>query len=509
MFCFMQNKIREFTNRSVSRHPCLSAAVVALLAGFLTAWFPFAGQKAVGWGCVVCCGVLIGVFLGGIAVRKSLPDSDTQSGVLLWGMGAFLRLGYILRMQYHQFQHDVGHFTDEGNHAGYILYLMREGHLPDFDVRDRWQFYHPPLHHTIAAIWMRLMTMLNMDTDLIYESIQILPFVYSCVCLAVFMCLLKHFNVKGLPFVLTSGIMALHPTFIILAGSINNDMLSIMFMMIALLMTCKWYREQKLSTILIIAVSIGCAMMSKLSGYLAAPAAATVFLLALWQNRKKPLPLIKQYVAFGCVCVPLGLWWVIRNYIRFEVPITYVQRLPEGNILYVGDIPIWQRLLDFSPKQFSFIYDNFVMYGQTYNEYNPFIGLMKTAVFGEFVNTDRHPLVVGSGEVLFWAQMVLAFLAFWAMIWVCRKHSELDTTEKLALAFTHLITFASYMVFCLDFAHTCTQDMRYATPVIYVSLLFLGMFLTKAKPVVKKTTACFTSIFMMASFLIYGILIFA
>lgn len=488
-----------------NQHILLTAALVCLLTGAAVSCLPFSGQVVLGWWLVG------GIFVLGVVwllllLKKNI--SDSTSGVLWWGMGSLLRLSFMLRIQYYEFQHDVNFFTSPDGHAGYISYFLTERQLPGFDVREVWQFYHPPLHHILTAVWMQLMGLLGMDTERVCESSQVLPFTYSCLSLAVFGLLLRHFHVKGFAFSLMMGVMALHPAFIILSGSINNDMLSIFLMMTALLLTCQWYREQKFSTMIKLALAIGCGMMAKLSAWMAAPAAAVIFLLILLQNRKQPLPCLGQYAAFGCVCVPLGLWWGVRNLVLHGVPMTYIPLLGEDSRQYVGNIPVLQRLFDFSPKQFSYIYDNFTMYGQAYDEYNPLLGLLKTAVFEEFVNTDRYPAVIGTGEVLFWAQVLLAGLALGAMVWVCRKYSVPDDAEKLALTLTYFVTLMSYISFCLTYPHTCTQSIRYATPVIYVSLLFLGIFLTKSKPVFRKITAAVASVFMAASFLIYGILLY-
>ena len=488
------------------KHLYLTVLLICLVAGTCCS---VANPTLTGWCCVVGA-ILLGVCIVVRIIRKTLTDA--WSGILLWGIGFLVRLELICRQPYTQMQHDIGTFTGEPGHAGpghagYISYLLWEGHLPDFDVRSLWQYYQPPLHHSITALWMHILDLFGMDMEQIYECSQVLPFAYSCLAMVIFSRLLKCFHIKGIPYTLMFGCMALHPAFIIPSGSINNDMPSILLMMAALLLTVRWYREPKLSTILKLALAIGLGMMTKLSAWLAAPAAAMVFLVILWRNRRKPLPYIKQFVAFGCVCVPLGLGWGVRNLIKFGVPITYIPMLSSNSPQYVGRIPVLQRLFDFSPKQFSYIYDCFSANGQEYNEYNPLIGLMKTAVFEEFVNTKRYPAVAGMGEVLFWIQVVLAALAFAALIWMCRK-SELAVPERIALLLTYGFTLISYISFCIAFPHTCTQSIRYAVPVIYVTLLCLGMLLQKSHPLFRRITAAVSCIFMASSFLIYGVLIY-
>ena len=170
------------------------------------------------------------------------------------------------------------------------------------------------------------------------------------------------------------AILCFHPTLILMAGSINNDILSALLMMAAALWTLRWYRAPSFGRILCIALCIGLAMMTKLSGALVAPAVAVVFLIKLIQSRKAPGRLIGQYAAFGAAVFPLGLWWGVRNLLRFGTPITYVPMIADTDVQYIGHIPVLQRLFDFSPHQFSSVFMAWGNRNADYFEYNPTIG---------------------------------------------------------------------------------------------------------------------------------------
>lgn len=109
------------------------------------------------------------------------------------------------------------------------------------------------------------------------------------------------------------SLIAFNPSFIIFAGSINNDILSITFMLGAILWTLRWYKTRTMRNIIPIALCIGFGMMTKLSVALVAPAVGLLFLLCFIVNFKKEwLSLVKQYVVicrdlysvgtFGGVC---------------------------------------------------------------------------------------------------------------------------------------------------------------------------------------------------------------
>ena len=73
------------------------------------------------------------------------------------------------------------------------------------------------------------------------------------------------------------AVAALHPTFFILSASVNNDPLMLLFFLVAILYTIRWYRRPAMKNILMIALAIGLAMMTKLSRH-AALSTAPVFL---------------------------------------------------------------------------------------------------------------------------------------------------------------------------------------------------------------------------------------
>ena len=510
---FMREKrlsIASFIAAIPGQRPCLLAGALCCVLGAVCSLLPAdLPKKWLGW---LLVGMSVGMGVCWIVLRVIKRLKDTLGIWLLWGMGACMRLQFILRMPYNIMQHDVWHFTDKKGHAGYIMYLFREGHIPDFDVRTVWQFYHPPLHHTLCALWMHLMTALGLSDAPLYESMQVVPFVWSSAALMVFAMILRELGLQKGALALPLAIMALHPAFIYLSGALNNDMLSILLMLTALLYTIKWYHKPKLRNIIPLALAIGFGMMAKLSAWLAAPAAATVFLVMLWKNRSKPLPYIGQYGLFLILCVPAALWWEIRNTVGWGVPFTYIPMLSSESEQYIGNHPIWERLLDFSPQQFGYVYDCFTMYGAAYNEYNPLIALLKTAVFDEYILPKNVKFITGFGEVLFWSQVVLAALALFCMVRMLLRKGKTPTPLKIGLLLTYVATMLSYYSFCFTFAHTCTQSFRYATPALYITLIFLGIWSQErsGKPaaVLRWSITGVACVFMAASAAVYGAILY-
>ena len=178
--------------------------------------------------------------------------------------------------------------------------------------------------------------------------------------------------------------IAFHPSFILFSGSINNDVLSVAFLLGAVLWTLKWYEKQTWEGILKIALYMGLGMMTKLSVALAAFPIGAVFLVVLVRRCKaKNWRIFGQYGAFLGICAPLGLWYPIRNLVRFGVPLNYVQEMSVKSDQYLGDQSFLSRALDFSPHQVAKVFEQWLHYDASgYNEYNPLITLLKNAVFG-------------------------------------------------------------------------------------------------------------------------------
>ena len=63
-----------------------------------------------------------------------------------------------------------------GGHMYYIMLLYKDFHLPD---SAGGQYYHPPLHHLISAVWLRVMDVFPLNAMQKIESLQILSFIYS------------------------------------------------------------------------------------------------------------------------------------------------------------------------------------------------------------------------------------------------------------------------------------------------------------------------------------------
>ena len=392
--------------------------------------------------------------------------------ILLIVLGVVARYCYVLRYSSLEMQHDVGSFDGKAGHAAYITYWYDNGlTLPDFDVTTRWQFYHPPLHHMLMALLLRVFTTIGIPLEVAREAIQILPMIWSALSMAASYRIFKLLKLEGAGLVAATSVVCFYPTFIIWGGAINNDMLAAFCVLLAMLWTLKWYNSPTFRNILPIALSVGLGMMAKLSAWMVAPGIALVFLWVFIKNIKNPLPFIVQFLAFVVVCVPPALWWQMRNLIMFDVPITYVPAL-KWDRMSVESIPAAQRLFDLSASQFIYPFLAFKSYGAPYNEYNPFIALLKTSLFDEY----HKPWDFGAMATFFVVIAgILAAAGFAGLIWMTvKRKGTLDLPVKLLLLMTLLTILVSYTIFCFNYPFVCTENIRYCIPIIPILAAGLG-----------------------------------
>ena len=442
-------------------------------------------------------------------VLKALGQLTTRTLIMLMiAAGIVLRFVYVLYTDSGSRQHDVGFWNWTWGHANYIEYWYQNGlKLPDFDVRSIWQYYHPPLHHWLMALLLKLLTLFGMEYETACQALQILPMTYSAVILAVCYRIFRHIRLSGLPLVVAMGILCFHPTFVLMGGFFNNDILCVLLMLLSVMFALRWYKEPTLKRIIPIALSIGLGMMTKLSAWMPAPAIALLFLYVFVKNIKAWKRFLGQFALFGVICAPLGLWWQIRNYFAFGVPITYVPYLSEQDAQYCGNMSAVKRLFDFGNGQLSYVYMAFTdpNFGAPYSEYNPTLGLIKTSLFGEGQNgiSDIHfPQIAVTGPILFWIGVILGVLCFVSfVVMMIRRDSGLDGMSRVffsVFAATMLISFYS---FCFKFPFTCTMNIRYCVPLIPLCAMGLGLLLSRfSGKSLKEKILRYTSIGLTAAF---------
>lgn len=530
VFCVLSTFVAFYIHKRFSLNNVLSTIICIVLC--IASWGWLVGLHKTETRAVylfITCFALILVYYTYLVLTKKATVENTL--LVLFLIGFLLRLTYVLSTSIYERQHDFYGFYGEqvlsdnncDGHGGYISYFFYSNFkLPNFDPTLRDQFYHPPLHYFICALWWKAQSLLGIADGYAQENIQTLTLFYSSVCMIVTLKTLDMFKVSGLGKVIAFSVMAFHPTFIIFSGSINNDILSITFMLSAFYFALKWYNSDKLKDILICGLLIGLGMMTKLSAYMICIPIAVVFLVRFFKDIKvNQEESVKKYsINFGLfliVCAPIALFWSARNLINYQVPIAYVQRLPDDSWQYVGNYSFIERIFMIQPKEYAgyySVFDQWVSKGdKLYNEFNPMVSLLKTSLFGEYLNSHSYPAIKGFADVLFWSNLLVVILSVVALIYMlvnAVKYKE-NLMFKVALAVLYFSTLIFYYIFCFTHPHHCTMNIRYVSPLIFAGAIVLGIAIDdlkrinniKVKKALELTSGITVAIFAMFSTLTY------
>jgi len=271
-------------------------------------------------------------------------------------------------------------------------------------------------------------------------------------------------------------VISAFPAFTLMSASVNNDILSILLFFTGFYFGLKWFEEGTWKSIIPAALAVGFGMMTKLSVGMIAFPVGFLFIVKLIKDladkddKKKKGKTFIQLVVFGVICAPLGLWFQVRNYLKFGVPFTYVLR---------ADNP-YQDLTKYTPVQriFGFygfpIEDFFMNLGSDgEQDYNIFIAQVKTALFGgENCRDDLTMSMAGYALLLVFLMLIILSVAgfIYTVITLKKRKSFWQDLSMIVLA---VFQTASVISFSLQYPHICSQDFRYSTPFILCGTVFL------------------------------------
>lgn len=457
---------------------------------------------------VIC---MIALCVGAVFLIMKAPK-DKRLLVLIVAMGFFMRIAYVIYTTSFNWQHDVASFDDAQRGHGTYIYHLYNGMLPQIDVSNTGQFYHPPLHHALSVLWIKVQELFGISFYAACENIQLLTTFYSCACMISAYKIARLADLRALGASVCVAVIALHPSFFILSSSVNNDMLCITLMLTALLWVFRWYRDKKMSSIILTALSIGGAMTAKLSGaYVAFPVAFIFLIVLIGAIRKKKSVsisrLLPQYGVFAVICIPLGLWWQIRSKIVYDLPLTYVPSLEGIKFLDISGHTAFERFFDLSNLTSPFTRSGWLAYCEGHTlDWNIPLAMMKTALFGEYTLGWGSVLC----EILAWVLLIsssaLAVIAliftFYSLIRSAVKPKN-TVVYDVSLFIFYAVILLLYIKFCFDFPQNCTMDFRYIVPVLLTSGFFLGKAVDNGNGMLKYGVLGATGIFCASSVLFY------
>lgn len=410
--------------------------------------------------------------------RNNKIDTAKKRGnaeIIILGIivcGLLLRAFYIILTQGHYFQNDIG-ALQEGNlgHLGYIYYIWDNGKLPDVDPMISYQFYHPPLHYMISAVFLKIFTIFGGNIAQGDEALQFLSLFYSGVLLVYLNKISVHMKLSLTGRYVAMAFAAFLPFSVMMSGALNNDLLMVTLSVMCIYYILRWYEKTDFINIILAAVCLGCAMMTKISAVLLAPGIAVLMLMKTWKNFDQIKKVLLQLLCFGIISVPLGMWFPILKHVKYGTPFGFIPAMAETSEQFIGQYSKWQRLFDFKGG-FESITLSWSR-NETYMDHNIWTSLLKFAVTGEGYNVGANRVIETVAHISFYMTLVLLIsMVITAVAYVIFVKQPCHI--KIFYAITIVISMASYVSFCFRYPHICTMHIRYVMTILYMGMLMFG-----------------------------------
>lgn len=453
--------------------------------------------------------LLLSTVIAIICIRK-WKTYKVELGLIYLSVVSFIiRAFYIIYTPSWCRQHDVIGFGAEYGQAAFIEYFYEKIRLIDFDPRQYWGFFQPPLHHMLAGLWLRLQVVIGSIAGWNYdhscENVQCLILIYACLLTIFVIKIMRLLGIKGKGLLIGVAFVALHPCFILMSGSINNDMLCVLLQIVSTYYFISWIKKEDSTIALCLsALFLGLAMMTKLSAILLAPAMAVVFLtrlIKLLKNKGNIVKLFSQYMLFGIISIPIGVWSPVRNFVKFGVPLNFTPEVGEPL-----DEGIIQRVFDLrTSTPFTCMHVN----GNEYDEYNVILAVLKTSLFGEYNFSDTTFLMTP----LCWCVLILAVVLMIYIVMVsvkvCFNGNSILHETKLFLAVYEIVSVIFLFNLCFSIPNFSSQDFRYIAHILVVQAIFVGAYICdngeqmKATKISKQVLSCLILAFGFLSVVAY------
>ena len=376
-----------------------------------------------------------------------------------------MRIGYMLYTPCTVRPHDLKALSiDSDGNAAYILNILN-GHLP---ISNEGQFYHPPLYYILSGIVIFVFKpILNLTNEIdIINCAKLVSCTFSCATLYCVKSLCTELKINTLiPF----SLVAFLPNFYLMGGRVNNDAMAVFFMTMILLFSIRWYKTQSVKNTVILALSFGLGMMSKMSVALLAIPTGLLMIYVMVKSIKKHhlIKTLKSLCLFGTLSIPLGLAYPIRNLVLFNQPFHYV--FDVGSAEFASQhYSFMQRFLSFPiTKMFNPVYNN------PYTDYNIWMYLLKGGLFGEF----RFNIAAEIPAIMLFIYALISILMIIAVVSCLKEKNE----NIIYLVVSIAVLMVSYIAFNIKYPYGCTMDFRYVAPVFIINALLFGRFVDRNK----------------------------
>lgn len=456
--------------------------------------------------------IIVLLCLIGIAYLKGKDKLTITSFLnLLLIIGFTMRIGYALYTGASLRQHDVEMYSnkelnyDGQGHFSYIYTIYSTGKLPQ---EIRWQFYHPPLWHAIVAGFMHVYSFIEntKDVAILFNAGMIVSSFVGCLSLYALKEIILYLTKNKYIIAISMIILSLHPQFFIMSGWMNNEGLAFMFVTFTILYAIKFHKERRWSDIILCGIMLGLGAMSKVSVATICVPLAVVFItdFVIDVKAKKNKRIILQGLTFLGIVIPLAMWFLLRNYIRFGVSSLTVPGVNNSSMSVSGYTFLERFVLIPFHKLNESMFCILRLNNNKYLDYNVWLYTFKCSVFGEYNYWGGDFF----GAIMLVFNILLIFLSLYAMVYILiKERKSSDRFMNIVMLVIYGISLLSYIGFQLLYPVTCTQDFRYMTiillPGAYFTARYYGYLVDNNKKIMKIVTLFLVICFAFSCFAYY------
>ena len=216
-----------------------------------------------------------------------------------------------------------------------------------------------------------------------------------------------------------------------------------------------------------LAFSFGLGMMTKISVGTIALFTGGVMIYCVVKDfkQKKYKEIICQLAVFAVICLPLGMWYSVRNFILFDQPFGYVQVLPINDPIYTGNVEWYKRFFDFNIIEL--IKHPFSLCPEGHSI--P-IQVVKTSAFAESKYNDN----VFASSIFVIVNLITIITSIVSTFYVVIKGKVCDNKIRFGAFIVWLIIVVSFIQFNIQYPYLCTADYRYITITALLGALFMN-----------------------------------
>ena len=397
---------------------------------------------------------------------------------LIFILGVILRTIYIYKTSVYDRQHDGLGLLDNG-HLGYIYTLYKTHHLP---ITNNWQFYHPPLWHSLGALWITINSLFKVSLSKSLEGIQILTLLFSSLIILIVNNICIKLKLTNKYRYLILFLFSTHPKLILYSGFINNDCLLLFLESLIILILINWYNNPNYKNTIILSIIFGLSVLAKANGIIMCIPCLYIFIKKLLENKKDKIKYLKKGIIFSIISIPLSLCYQLRNYIKFS---SIAVAIPSKK-LYIGDHSIVSR---FFSLNFTQLFNK-----NPINNYNLPSFIIRSSTIGE-LNIQRNNYLY---KILIIFNLIIFIITLIYIIKYLIKDRKNIIINTIIVTF--ITSIISMYIFNYKYPYVCSMNFRYIAIILY-TLLIISYELNKKKNRINKYIENILYIFIILSIL--------